>query len=189
MTGKRETDAGVAEEVVETTPGVVAREDSGQILMDESSETEQLSLDELRRLKADLENDRRRLMKQHNQALSYATRDLAKRMIPVIDHFNLAIEHGEGGSGVQLALKELLEVLAVEGMTEIQVNEGDEFDPAIHNAMASQPDPGIDRDTIVKVTRRGYRYKDQVLRAPEVIVAQPMSDREFTKDEPSSERS
>jgi molecular chaperone GrpE len=182
-----------AAKVAAGTPGVVARDEGEQTLMDESSATEQtplgsargypgspvedeVSLDELKRLKADLENDRKRLLRQHNDSLSYATKDLVKRMIPVIDHFQLAIEHGEGGPGVQLALNELLEVLTAEGLEEIVVSEGSEFDPQVHHAFAIQPDQSVTTETVTGVHRRGYRFKGHVLRSPEVVVAQPPAE-------------
>ena len=91
----------------------------------------------------------------------------------MIDHFNLAIEHGEAGDGVQLAFKELIEILGSEGLTEIDVHEGEPFDPAIHHALTVYPDPKVEHDTVGQVHRRGYSFKGHVLRAPEVVVAQP----------------
>jgi molecular chaperone GrpE len=175
--------------VVEDTPGVEAHEDEGQVLLDESSDVEQtplgeiveedpeetLSLAELQRLKADLENDRKRMMREQTRALEYAARDLAKRLIPVIDHFRLAIEHEEAGEGVTLAFKELLDVLAAEGFEEIEVPEGTPFDPQVHHALAIHVDPTVEVETVAQVHRAGYRFKEQVLRSPEVLVAQPPS--------------
>jgi molecular chaperone GrpE len=184
--------ANEASRVAKSTPGVTAHEGRSQILMDESSDSEQtpipklvedpgairdlapeISLDELQRLKADLENDRKRLIKQHNQRLEYATRDLMQKMIPVLDHFKLAIEHGEGGPGVQIALKELLEVLRSEGLEEVEVPEGTPFDPQVHHALSSHVDPEVTLDTVMQVHRPGYRYKEHMLRSAEVMVAQP----------------
>lgn len=184
-----------ASRVAQSTPGVTAREDGSQILMDESSDSEQtpmpklvedpgairdlapeISLEELQRLKADLENDRKRMIKQHNQRLEYATRDLMQKMIPVLDHFKLAIEHGEGGPGVQIALKELMEVLVSEGLEEVEVPEGTPFDPQVHNALSSHVDPEVNVETVMQVHRPGYRYKEHMLRSAEVLVAQPPDD-------------
>ena len=179
------------EKVADETPGVEAREEDGQILFDESSEVEQepvpgpgeapgdepqLSVDELQRLKADLENTRKRMIREQSRALEYATKDVMKKLIPVIDHFRLAIEHGEGGSGIELALKELMEVLAAEGLEEVEVAPGTEFDPTLHHALATHPDPDVQTDTVKEVHRTGFRYKDHILRAPEVLVAQPVQE-------------
>jgi molecular chaperone GrpE len=191
--------------VAEETPGVTSREEGGQVLMDESSSVEQepvpapgeapgddafpnsasteatsqepqLSVDELQRLKADLENTRKRLVREQTRALEYATKDVMKKMIPVIDHFRLAIEHGEGGSGIEMALKELLDVLASEGLEEIDVSEGTPFDPEFHHALATHADPEVKVDTVKQVHRGGFRFKDHILRAPEVLVAQPVEE-------------
>ncbi len=182
------------DKVAEETPGVVAREEQGQVLFDESSDVEQqpvpapgeapgdrteptesgLSLDELQRLKADLENTRKRMIREQSRALEYATKDVMKRLIPVIDHFRLALEHGEGGSGIELAMKELMDVLVSEGLEEIEVPEGTPFDPTLHHALATHPDPEVEVDTVKQVHRTGFRFKDHILRAPEVLVAQPL---------------
>jgi len=188
------------EKVAEETPGVVSREERGQVLMDESSSVEQqpvpapgeapgdgvadaptepqLSLDELQRLKADLENTRKRMIREQSRAIEYATKDVMKRLVPVIDHFRLAIEHGEGGSGIDLAMKELMDVLGSEGLEEIEVSEGTPFDPTLHHALATHSDPSVEVDTVKQVHRNGYRFKEHILRAPEVLVAQPMEDQE-----------
>lgn len=175
--------------VADDTPGVASHEDQGQVLMDESSSMEQqpvpapgeapgdepqLSVDELQRLKADLENTRKRMIREQSRALEYATKDVMKRLIPVIDHFRLAIDHGEGGSGIELAMKELLEVLASEGLEEIHVAEGTPFDPTLHHALATHPDPMVEVDTVKQVHRNGFRFKEHILRAPEVLVSQPV---------------
>ena len=186
------------DKVAEETPGVVSHEGHGQVFMDESSYVEQqplppsgeapgdpsalvepqLSLDELQRLKADLDNTRKRMIREQSRALEYATKDVMKRLIPVIDHFRLAIEHGEGGSGIELAMKELMDVLSSEGLEEIEVPEGTPFDPELHHALATLPDPEVEVDTVKQVHRTGFRFKEHILRAPEVLVAQPAEPEE-----------
>ena len=185
------------DKVAEETPGVTSREEDGQVLMDETSVVEQeplpgpgeapgdqtesagepqLSIDELQRLKADLDNTRKRMVREQSRAIEYATKDVMKKLIPVIDHFRLALDHGEGGSGIELALKELMDVLAAEGLEEIDVTEGTPFDPTLHHALATHPDPEVKVDTVKQVHRGGFRYKEHILRAPEVLVAQPVEE-------------
>jgi molecular chaperone GrpE len=181
------------DKVADETPGVTSREDGGQVLMDESSSVEQqpvpapgeapgddeqqdsgLSVDELQRLKADLDNTRKRMIREQSRAIEYATKDVMKKLIPVIDHFRLAIEHGEGGEGIELAMKELMDVLGSEGLEEIDVAEGTAFDPTLHHALATHPDPSVESDVVAQVHRGGFRFKEHILRAPEVLVAQPV---------------
>lgn len=179
-----------AEEVADTTPGVTVTEGSedepGQVRMDETSDTEQTPAGELAsepepqpdyqdlylRAMAETENVRKLMTRRQGEMVADANRALMRRLIPVLDHFNLAIEHGEGGAGIQLALKELMEALGAEGLSEIDVADGEEFDPTIHNALTTMPDPSVTRDTVRQVHRKGYLFRDQVLRAPEVVVAQ-----------------
>ena len=191
------------DKVADETPGVTSREDGGQVLMDESSSVEQqpvpapgeapgdhaeqqgpqLSVDELQRLKADLDNTRKRMIREQSRAIEYATKDVMKKLIPVIDHFHLAIEHGEGGSGIELAMKELMDVLGSEGLKEIELIEWTAFDPELHHALATHPDPDVEVDTVAQVHRGGFRFKEHILRAPEVLVAQPVEqEQEGPKD-------
>lgn len=177
--------SGEAKEVMDSTPGVHASAGDDQILMEESSDHEQtpaavnepapagISLEELQALKADLENARKRMLKEQTRTVEYATKELVKRLLPVIDHFHLAIDHGEAGDGVQLAFKELIEVLSVEGLEEIETNPGDAFDPAVHHALTTMPDPEVSEERVGQIHRRGYRFKEHILRAPEVVVSQP----------------
>lgn len=164
----------------------------GPVLLEETSEQEQvplgeiqettpepeLSLAELQRVKADLENARKRMLKEQTRITEYASRRLVEKFLPVLDHFQLALEHGEGGKGIELAIKQAVDVLAGEGLEEVEVPEGTEFDPRLHHAVATYRDPSVDVDTVTKVQRRGYNFKGQSLRSPEVVVAQPADSTE-----------
>jgi molecular chaperone GrpE len=169
-------------------PGVSARKDPrGPVLLEETSEQEQvpvgeiqepapepeLSLAELQRVKADLENARKRMLREQTRITEYASRRLVEKLLPVLDHFQLALEHGEGGKGIELAIRQAVDVLSAEGLEEVDVAEGTEFDPRVHHAVATYRDPSVTVDTVTKVQRRGYNFKGQPLRSPEVVVAQP----------------
>lgn len=179
-----------ARTVEESTPGVEVRAGDDQVLMDESSEVEMTpagnapdgdeNRDEepdykvlyLREL-ADRDNYRKLMIKKQTEAAEYANEDLARALLPVLDHFNLAIEHGEASDGVRLAFKELIEVLSGAGLEEITAEPGEPFDPQKHNALTTMPDPSVSVESIGQVHRKGYSFRQKVLRAPEVVVAQP----------------
>jgi molecular chaperone GrpE len=145
-------------------------------LGDQAAEPE-LSVAELQRMKADLENARKRMVKEQTRLTEYATRRLVERFLPVLDHFQLAMDHGEGGKGVALAVRQLSDILSSEGLEEIDVAEGTEFDPRVHHAVATYEDPSVTVDTVTKVQRRGYEFKGQSVRSPEVVVAQPTHEK------------
>jgi molecular chaperone GrpE len=164
----------------------------GPVLLEETSDQEQiplgeieetapepeLSLAELQRVKADLDNARKRMMKEQTRITEHASRRLVEKFLPVLDHFQLALDHGEGGKGIELAIRQAVDVLAAEGLEEVDVPEGTEFDPRLHHAVATYRDPSVAVDTVTKVQRRGYNFKGQSLRSPEVVVAQPADERE-----------
>jgi molecular chaperone GrpE len=164
----------------------------GPVLLEETSDREQiplgqiqeapsepeLSVAELQRVKADLENARKRMVKEQTRITEHATRRLVEKLLPVLDHFQLALDHGEGGKGIELAIRQAVEVLKGEGLEEVDVPEGTEFDPRLHHAVATYRDPSVAVDTVTKVQRRGYNFKGQSLRSPEVVVAQPADDME-----------
>jgi molecular chaperone GrpE len=182
-----------ARAVEEDTPGVSIHEGDDQILMEETSDREQNAVGSesreaepdyrdlyLREL-AEKDNFRKGLRKKESEIQKYAGKETVKRLIPVLDHFLLAIDHGEAGDGVQMAFKELMEVLTSEGLEEIEVPEGAVFDPSIHHALSILEDPEVDQEVVKQVHRRGYAFKGHVLRAPEVVVAQPAWQRRDEK--------
>jgi molecular chaperone GrpE len=170
--------------------GASRPEPKGPVLLEETSDQEQipvgeieetppepeLSLAELQRVKADLDNARKRMLKEQTRITEHASRRLVEKFLPVLDHFQLALDHGEGGKGIELAIRQAVDVLAAEGLEEVDVPEGAEFDPRLHHAVATYRDPSVTVDTVTKVQRRGYNFKGQSLRSPEVVVAQPADE-------------
>jgi molecular chaperone GrpE len=129
-------------------------------------------LADLQRLQAEFDNYRKRVMKDQAAAASRAGARLVENLLPVLDNFELAIAHGEGGAGVELVFKELRSALEREGLQEIAA-EGAAFDPRIHQAVESHEDPNVSEPVVESVYRRGYMFKDQLLRPAMVVVANP----------------
>ena len=91
----------------------------------------------------------------------------------MLDNFERAIAHGEGGEVVQLVFKDLMAALESEGLEEIP-SEGVAFDPNVHEAVESREVEGLEEAAIVEVYRRGYLHKGQLLRAAMVVVGRPV---------------
>jgi molecular chaperone GrpE len=130
-------------------------------------------LDDLRRVQAEFDNYRKRMMKQQAELAERATARLVERLLPVLDNFERAISHGEGGEGVALVFKELKGALEAEGVEEIP-SEGVPFDPHVHEAVESHEDESVEEPISQRVYRRGYRVKDHVIRPAMVVVARPL---------------
>lgn len=128
-------------------------------------------LDDLQRLQADFDNFRKRTLKENAKAADAGARRLVERLLPVLDNFDLAIAHGEAGSGVELVHKELTETLRNAGLEEVP-GETHPFDPAIHEAVEFHAEDGKPQ-VVTRVYRRGYRFGDQLLRPAMVVVSSP----------------
>ncbi|MDQ5815627.1 MAG: nucleotide exchange factor GrpE [Actinomycetota bacterium] len=129
-------------------------------------------LDDLRRLQADFENYRKRMMREQSALADRASARVIERMLPILDNFEAAIAHGEGGPGVEMVYKELRRALEEEGLKEIEAL-SEAFDPRVHEAFEAHEDDAVTEPTVASVMRRGYHLGDRVLRPAMVSVARP----------------
>jgi molecular chaperone GrpE len=123
-------------------------------------------LDALRRLQADFENYKKRIIKQQTEHLERAAASLVEKLLPVLDTADLAVAHG-GGEEVKQVWTALLDALEREGLERIDPS-GGAFDPNLHDAVAHEPGDG-DQE-VAEVLRAGYRWKGRVLRPAMVKV-------------------
>lgn len=138
----------------------------------EAAEEEQRDfLDDLKRLQADFDNYRKRMMREQAATSTRAKARLMEQLLPVLDDFERALEH-EDSSATELLYKQLRSTLEAEGLEEIKA-EGQPFDPNVHDAIDSREDSGVNEIVVQSVYRRGYKVGDQVLRAAMVVVARP----------------
>ncbi|MGM0423451.1 MAG: nucleotide exchange factor GrpE [Thermodesulfobacteriota bacterium] len=133
---------------------------------------------EMLRVRADAENFRKRMSKEKEQYCKYATESILEDIIPVIDNLELAAQHGRDVQacqdlvqGVDMTIKMFLETLKKHGLEQVQSQEGDEFDPAWHEAMAQEERSDLENGQICQVMQQGYRIKDRLLRPAKVVVS------------------
>jgi molecular chaperone GrpE len=99
-----------------------------------------------------------------------------KELLPVLDDLERALEaaaeHEEAKleEGVRLVHRALADVLAREGLAEIETDGA--FDPHVHEALLSQPAEGAEAGSVLQVLQKGYRLGDRVLRPARVVVAE-----------------
>jgi molecular chaperone GrpE len=130
------------------------------------------------RSQADFENYKRRSTREKEEAIKYANTSLLEKLVSIIDHFELGLEaaRGEGGekspiySGLSLVLKQLQDLLAENGLQPIEAV-GQKFDPNLHEAIAHEPTNEVPEGVVTRQTRRGYRFKDRLLRPSAVVVS------------------
>lgn len=140
--------------------------------------------DKYLRLAADFENNRRRAIKDREEAALYGHQNLVKELLPSVDNLQRAIEHAQQGGeesheglreGVELVLRELLAALARHGVTPIEAI-GQPFDPALHEAMAQVEDASVPGNTVVQVFQVGYQLRGRLLRPARVVVSKPPAE-------------
>ena len=129
------------------------------------------------RTQADFENYKKRSAREKDDAIKYANKSLLEKLVSIVDHFELGLEaaRGEGEtspvySGMSLVLKQLQDFLANNGLQPIEAV-GQKFDPNLHEAIAHEPSADTPEDIVVRQTRRGYRYRDRLLRPSTVVVS------------------
>ncbi len=124
---------------------------------------------------AELENQRRRLHRDLEQARRFANEKLLNELLPVYDGLEsgLAVEGGDLASmreGINLTLKALLKLAEKHGMAQIDPL-GQPLDPERHHAVSMVDAPGSAAGTVVSVLQKGYVLNDRLLRPALVAVA------------------
>jgi molecular chaperone GrpE len=122
---------------------------------------------------ADFRNYKTREEQEKKEQMNWANSALVCDVLPVLDAFDRAFEGltpaGEGLSwitGFRQIQRMLLDVLSKHGVAEMKCV-GEKFDPSLHEAVAQQEGA---EGVILDEVRRGYKLKDKLLRAPQVVV-------------------
>lgn len=136
--------------------------------------------DKFMRALAEAENARKRSDKSRREAEQYGGSRLARDMLPVYDNMKRALEtlndeQREASKafieGIELTMRELLNVFSKHGVTVISPEVGDRFDPQIHEAMFEAPLPGTKAGDIIQVSTEGFMLHDRILRPAQVGVS------------------
>lgn len=132
-------------------------------------------LDELQRLNAEYANYRKRVERDRDVAKNTALAGVAESLLPVLDDIHLARQHGDL-TGPFVAIADKLEATLTRFGLERYGENGEPFDPAVHEALMrteAELAEGTTTTTVVQVLQPGYRSGDRVLRAARVAVADP----------------
>jgi molecular chaperone GrpE len=129
------------------------------------------------RSQADFENYKKRSAREKEEAIKYANSSLLERLVSIIDNFELGLAAAKGQgeqspiySGMVLVQKQLNDLLAENGLQPIEA-EGRKFDPNVHEAIAHEPSDQVPEGIVLRQARRGYRFKDRLLRPAKVVVS------------------
>lgn len=124
-------------------------------------------INDLQRTRADFENFRRQNDIQREQDRNYAKLDTVKKILPLIDDFERAIQAQP--KALSPLSKNFEKTLKSIGLQKIDSTIGTEFNPDLHEAISVDGDG--DKETIAETLRAGYYYGDEVLRTAMVRVS------------------
>jgi molecular chaperone GrpE len=128
------------------------------------------------RLYAEFENYKKRVNKDKEEIFKYGNESILYELLPVIDNLEMALKHATNSvseglvQGVEITLKELQRTLEKFGLSPIEAN-GKPFDPLVHHAMTQIERDDVDEKTVVEEFRKGYMFRDKVLRPSLVAVS------------------
>ncbi len=134
--------------------------------------------DHAARSAAEFDNYRKRMAREKTEAIQYANRKLLEELLPIIDNFQMGLKacEAEGDSssmifqGMSMVYGQVEEFLKGQGAEPIDAD-GQPFDPNLHEALKQEPSDEVPEGTVIYTARRGYRMKDRLLRAANVVVS------------------
>ncbi len=135
-------------------------------------------LDSLQRFKADFENYKKRAQKQEESNIRYSSDRILSKVFEPIDDLSriidFAIKNKENKvplDGLEMTYKKLVKILEEEGVSIINPQPGDIFDPKYHEAICVDNSDRFRANEIVQQFEKGYKIKDRVIRASKVMVS------------------
>lgn len=128
------------------------------------------------RAAADLENFRKRMIREKEEAIRFANAGLLEKLLPILDNFQLGLDAAAADtsaqgivSGFSMVHRQLGDFLVSCGLEPIEAA-GQPFDPKLHEALGHESDPAQADGVVLRQTRRGYRLADRLIRPSSVIV-------------------
>jgi len=131
------------------------------------------------RTSADLDNYKKRAARERTDAIKYANETLLEKLLPIVDNFEAALAAANNTSGanveslktgVNMIHSQLKNFLLENGIEEIDAA-GKPFDPNLHEAVSQQATDEVPEGHVAQQMRKGYRFRDRLLRPAMVVVA------------------
>ena len=130
------------------------------------------------RMQADMENLRKRLVREQEKARRRTLERFMSDLLPVRDSLERGLEAASDPAasvealreGKELIMKMLSKVMGDHGLQTIDPS-GEVFDPEKHEAMTMLPSPDHDENTVIDVIEKGYQLHDRLIRPAKVVVS------------------
>jgi molecular chaperone GrpE len=127
---------------------------------------------DLQRLQAEYANYRKRVERDRIAVREQALANVLHELLPVLDDIGRAREHGELSGGFKSVADSLESIATKLGLTSYGEN-GDPFDPTLHEALMHEYSDEVTEPTCVRILQPGYRVGERIIRPARVAVAEP----------------
>ena len=172
---EKEQVEGPQTETVETEEPIVEEQTVEEKLQAELQQEK----DKFLRLFAEFENYKKRTSKERIDLFKTASQDVMVALLPILDDFDRAYleisksKEKELLKGVELISNKLKTTLEQKGLSQMKVEQGDEFNADNHEAITQIPAPSENlKGKIIDVIEKGYTLGDKVIRFPKVVIGQ-----------------
>ena len=129
------------------------------------------------RSSADLDNYRKRMSKEREEAIKFANSGFLERLIPVLDNFEFGLQAALSASspvpileGMKMVQKQFQDFLSSAGIEMIDAP-GQRFDPQLHEAISQEESDQVPDGIVIRQVRRGYKLRDRLIRPANVVVS------------------
>lgn len=133
--------------------------------------------DRYMRAVADLENYRKRTIREKDELRQFAAASVMEDIIPILDNLSLGLAAARQQTdvkaitdGINLVLEQFKSTLAKHGLKEINPA-GQPFDHNLHECISHQPSPDVKEEHVMQVVRLGYTLNGRLLRPASVVVS------------------
>ena len=165
-------------EVKDTSPGTPAAPANPlEVPLAAAKQEAAVNYDRYTRAVADLENFRKRTLREKDELRQFAASGLMEDVIPILDNLSLGLAAAKQQTdvkaivnGVNLVLEQFKTTLARHGLKEVKPD-GQRFDPNFHECISHQPSGDVAEEHVMQVVRPGYTLNGRLLRPASVIVS------------------
>jgi len=153
-------------------------EESPEQALEKAQATIKDYFDQMIRLRAEMENNRKRVERDVQNAHKYALKNFSEELLPIIDSMEMGMNAASAenatlesiSQGLELTMNMFVQVLEKHGLTAVNPL-GEKFDPEEHQAISMVEDEKADSNTVINVMQKGFKLNDRLVRPAMVVVA------------------
>lgn len=168
------------EETVEDQVEEVSQEEILSRKVEELEKANAELKDQMLRRQAELENYRKRLIRDKEEAIQFSNENLIKDLLGFLDNMDRALVAAKNGGdldglikGFEMTRDQLLSTLDRNWGLKAIETVGNEFDPSLHEACMMAVDESLDKETVLEELQKGYTLHERVIRPAKVKIGKP----------------